>query len=109
MCLAPLPYDDLVITGMRDSAVVATTSFFADGVSTFTFGAAFANLDSLRIAAVSPSDPSACLTFPCGQFSIDNVRLASAVPEPQTWAMMLIGFGGLALASRRRARLTWNG
>ena len=28
----------------------------------------------------------------------------SAVPEPSTWAMMLAGFGGLALLAARRRR-----
>jgi hypothetical protein len=34
--------------------------------------------------------------------------LASALPtpEPSTWAMMLAGFGGLALLVRRRALLS---
>ncbi len=31
--------------------------------------------------------------------------MPSAVPEPSTWAMMLIGFAGLALTTRRKARL----
>ncbi len=30
---------------------------------------------------------------------------AAAVPEPATWAMMLIGFAGIGLASRRRRRV----
>jgi len=30
--------------------------------------------------------------------------VAAAVPEPSTWAMLLAGFGGLALMLRRRAR-----
>lgn len=110
LCLAPVPYDDLVVTGFRNSGVVATASFSADGVTSLVFGAEFSDLDALRIAAVSPPDPSACLTFPCGHFSIDNVRLAAAVPEPATWALMLLGFGGLALAARRRAaRLALSG
>jgi hypothetical protein len=33
---------------------------------------------------------------------LDNVQLSSAVPEPSTWAMMLIGFAGLAFASQRK-------
>jgi hypothetical protein len=28
----------------------------------------------------------------------------SAVPEPGTWAMMLLGFGGMGMAMRRRRR-----
>jgi hypothetical protein len=36
---------------------------------------------------------------------IDNIHLtglAAAVPEPATWAMMLLGFGGIGFAIRRR-------
>src|SRR5262249_22546351 len=36
----------------------------------------------------------------------DGLFAAITVPEPSTWAMMLVGFGGLALfAARRRAAL----
>lgn len=31
-------------------------------------------------------------------------RINSAVPEPGTWAMMLLGFGGIGLAMRRKRR-----
>jgi hypothetical protein len=34
-------------------------------------------------------------------FSLTGITL---VPEPSTWAMMLLGFSGLAYASLRRAR-----
>lgn len=30
------------------------------------------------------------------------VRVSAAVPEPATWALMLIGFGGMGLAMRRK-------
>lgn len=31
-----------------------------------------------------------------------TVRVESAVPEPSTWAMMLLGFGGIGIAVRRK-------
>jgi choice-of-anchor C domain-containing protein len=34
--------------------------------------------------------------------ALDNVSLAAAVPEPATWAMMLLGFGAIGLGMRRR-------
>jgi hypothetical protein len=37
---------------------------------------------------------------------LDSVSLTSGVPEPNTWALMLIGFGGaggMMRLSRRRA------
>ena len=42
-----------------------------------------------------------------GSLAIQNVSIANAVaavPEPGTWAMMLIGFGGIGLAMSRRRR-----
>jgi PEP-CTERM motif len=35
---------------------------------------------------------------------LDNVTLSTAVPEPSTWAMMLVGFVGLGFASYRASR-----
>jgi hypothetical protein len=35
---------------------------------------------------------------------LDVQFLSSAVPEPSTWAMMLLGFAGLGFAGYRRAR-----
>jgi PEP-CTERM motif len=48
---------------------------------------------------ISESDDS----FKLGQ--LDGNFIAASVPEPSTWAMMLIGFAGLALACRRKTRL----
>jgi hypothetical protein len=38
-----------------------------------------------------------------GTLNVQPVR--GAVPEPATWAMMLVGFAGMGLAMRRRPRL----
>jgi PEP-CTERM motif len=67
-------------------------------------------------AFTAPSDDSYTLTayirhgFSSGESSLmlDAIELehsASAVPEPSTWAMLLIGFAGLGYAGYRRARL----
>jgi hypothetical protein len=42
------------------------------------------------------------LTSSANSFEIDNLGTIRAVPEPATWAMMLIGFGGIGYAMRRR-------
>jgi len=33
---------------------------------------------------------------------IDSIRVAAAVPEPSTWAMMVLGFGGVGFIAYRR-------
>jgi hypothetical protein len=35
-------------------------------------------------------------------FEVDNLAVAGGVPEPASWAMMLLGFGGLGSLLRRR-------
>jgi hypothetical protein len=44
---------------------------------------------------ISANDP--------GWTYVDNVSLTSGVPEPATWAMMMLGFAGLGFAGYRRA------
>ena len=40
-----------------------------------------------------------------GALDVHGALTITAVPEPMTWAMILIGFGGLGLALRSRRRL----
>ena len=35
-------------------------------------------------------------------FEVDDIAFAQAVPEPATWAMMLLGFGAVGYSMRRR-------
>ncbi len=37
-----------------------------------------------------------------GQFALDNITFAGAVPEPSSWALMALGIAGLGAAARRR-------
>jgi hypothetical protein len=53
------------------------------------------------------TNPTACgPTVPGGPpFSLlDSVSLTTGVPEPSTWAMMILGFVGLGYASLRSRR-----
>lgn len=36
-------------------------------------------------------------------FEVDNVTLSSAVPEPATWGLMILGFGAVGASLRRRS------
>jgi hypothetical protein len=36
---------------------------------------------------------------------VGNINITSAVPEPRTWAMLLLGFGAIGFALRRRRRV----
>ncbi|WP_332769656.1 PEPxxWA-CTERM sorting domain-containing protein [Phenylobacterium sp.] len=40
-------------------------------------------------------------------FELDNIAVATAVPEPATWAMMIVGFGLMGAAVRRRRQTAW--
>jgi PEP-CTERM motif len=60
------------------------------------------------VAASPPIDPIGLLggasVDPIGTPGGDPPRAASAVPEPSTWAMLLIGFTGLGYAGWRRSK-----
>jgi hypothetical protein len=63
------------------------------------------------VAPTGTAFTSATFTSTGGGFAdFKQLRLTTAsmtaVPEPGTWAMMLLGFGGLGVAMRRRRRDT---
>ncbi len=107
----PAPYDNAVISGVRDGTAIFEHHFYAGDlgqVSTYVFptGVDF-RIDKLTVRSVFPSnlppDNDLCVGEPCGHFSIDNVTLAP-VPLPAS-ALLLVG----ALAAggfwgRRRSR-----
>jgi PEP-CTERM motif len=43
-------------------------------------------------------------TYFNGTYSISTVSSVSAVPEPSTWAMMILGFAGVGAMAYRRSR-----
>ena len=80
------------------SGVPGGDAVFGPGSSTFATEspAGLTNISELDINLVSFTGGAV--------FAVDNVILSSAVPEPSTWAMMLLGFVGLSVAGYRKAR-----
>lgn len=68
-------------------------------LGSFTEGSQFVDMSYLLTASGSAQG----FGF---NFNIDPELSPAAVPEPSTWAMMLMGFAGLAFAALRRARET---
>lgn len=57
-----------------------------------------------QYTSISFNNPSTTDAFGFDSFSVGGLQqVTPGVPEAATWAMMLIGFAGLAFASRRRS------
>ena len=91
----------ILVEGLSGANVIASTSFTFNGFSfsTFTLSNAFSGLTSARITPTGPNVSR--------EFVLDNVRVneafaGGAVPEPATWAMLFLGFGGLGYTMRRK-------
>jgi hypothetical protein len=76
-------------------AMIPQAGFTGWMYQTFTFTATSTSEVLSFFADGSPGEPPFAL--------LDGITL-TAVPEPSTWAMMLIGFGGLGFAAYRRRR-----
>lgn len=72
----------------------ATLSFLSGGVTIGGFNYAVTNSP----LSINPPSSNAGVTTIQGR--------VTAVPEPATWAMMLLGFGGIGFAMRRRRQPT---
>jgi hypothetical protein len=102
----PTPYDLFLWNGTSfvfDTTLGAGTVFdFANsGVSEFEVLGIDPNL------GINPTNPTSFitgLTFEgAGSFTGTMTPITTSVPEPSTWAMMLLGFAGLGFAGYRRA------
>lgn len=113
--LANFSYGQLTLTGTLAGGGTVQNAFdfpLQNAAGSYVFGAVPLGV-AFGHAALSALTVSACLFDGNGscfnpaanqaQFAIDNLNV-SAVPEPSAAAMLLLGLGGLALMSRRRAR-----
>jgi len=96
------PPSSTTTTGRSSTGRVLQTDFGFNGLqgtensATYIFRTNAVNFNALGTVGVIDGS-----TFTVGGFQ----PIASGVPEPATWAMMLIGFAGLSLAYRRKQQL----
>jgi len=57
------------------------------------------SLDGFAAVAVKNNDGAATLTQ---TFNAGSVQVPAVIPEPATWGMMILGFGGIGALLRRR-------
>jgi hypothetical protein len=106
-------YGKLVLTGQLQGGGTVQAAFnfpLQNAAGDYTF-AHLSQLGSLGGASLTSLTINACLfgndsqcyypAFNQAQFGLDNVEV-SAVPEPETYAMLLGGLGVMAMLSRRR-------
>ena len=111
--LSNLNYGKLVLTGqlLGGGSVQAAFNFPSQNPAGDNVFAHLSQLGDLSGASLSSLTINACLFgndsncyFPANnqaQFGLDNLEVA-AVPEPETYAMLLGGLGVMAMLSRRR-------
>jgi hypothetical protein len=98
----PLPAGDYVIVMTMPSG---NTDYQAIEVATETTSAPVAYVNSAFDSGSSLAYPTLEGAYAPGLFG-PNFTFTGGVPEPSTWAMLLIGFAGLGFAGYRTSRRT---
>ena len=99
---SPDSYNSIRFIGLNGFDMTLTGAALADGAfdGDQTIGRRMTyNFGSDRVTQVVFSSSG-------NSFELDNIAVASAIPEPATWAMMIAGFGVLGGVARRRRAFT---
>jgi len=83
--------DEVTIIGeYSNGGMIIENLLFTPLLESYTFSSGWVGLSSITFVA------------PSANIAIDNIVVTSAVPEPETYAMMLAGLGLLGVMARRR-------
>ena len=79
-------------TAFASSGVLGATGIWTKFTGSFVANSTSTNLSIFTdVNAASGND-----------FGLDNISVVAAIPEPSTWALMLLGFGAIGASMRRR-------
>lgn len=81
------------------NGILPDFSGFAFSTATNTFSIGDTGLGDIGITDINSNPSGNC----CGTHPL-ALSITAAVPEPATWAMMLVGFGAMGFAMRRSKR-----
>ena len=101
---SPDTYNLLTVTTNMGVQTFTTSSLgfaVSNGNQSFSQYVQFAASAGETITSVAFTNNPSINAFETANFSV-----GSAVPEPATWAMMLVGFGAVGYAMRRRKKVT---
>jgi hypothetical protein len=94
------------VNGMTDTAF---SSVVLNGITLTTNSTGTIDEKSLLHVAVNPGDNSLVVNGTSGGLysyggNISFAKLVAGVPEPASWALMILGFGGMGAALRNKRR-----
>jgi hypothetical protein len=92
--------DAFYISGFEDSQFIAVGQNYVSGLA-LAATTTFAN-KSFATLGINPGEY--VFTTPSDTVTLRFIAAPGPVPEPATWAMMLVGFGMIGAAVRRRQR-----
>jgi hypothetical protein len=103
---APVLFEELWLSGREQPVEL---SFFRDGLLLGSISTMPGVAGAQKVSGWSAPLDQVTITGQAGFWVMDDITFRtdvfSAVPEPNTWAMMLIGFGVIGATMRRRKDL----
>ncbi len=98
-----VPNGSFRVISQIDPSVLMTQSL-TSGLSVFNVGPVQIAYDAAALLAKSPADVlfGAGTIVNAGSTALFTLEYESVIPEPATWALMIVGFGMVGVAARRR-------